>query len=112
VALPTLLFVGFMSVSDDALNHSINQSAREATPTTQDEKYKAKLFIDMFAQRAAKVASVVLNLGLTALVTTDARWLSLAVGVLLVAWIAVIRFLGREYKDRREADEPVFAGAC
>jgi len=113
VMLPTLAFVGFMSVSDNALNYSINQSAKEAlyTPTTQDEKYKAKSFIDMFVQRAAKVASVALNLGLTALVITDARWLSAAVAVLLVAWIAVIRFLGRQYEARKGADEPVFAGA-
>jgi len=113
VLLPTLAFVGFMSVSDNALNYSINQSAKEAlyTPTTQDEKYKAKSFIDMFVQRAAKVASVGLNLGLTALFITDARWLSLAVGGLLVAWIFVIRYLGRRYEERKEEDEPVFAGA-
>jgi len=113
VLLPTLAFVGFMSVSDNALNYSINQSAKETlyTPTTQDEKYKAKSFIDMFVQRAAKVASVALNLGLTALVITDARWLSVAVGVLLIAWIAVIRFLGRQYEARKNADEPAFAGS-
>jgi AAA family ATP:ADP antiporter len=111
VALPTLLFVGFMSVSDNALNYSINQSAKEAlyTPTTQDEKYKAKSFIDMFVQRAAKVASVALNLGLTALVITDVRWLSVAVGILLVAWIAVIRFLGTRYEERKGEDMPAFA---
>ncbi len=111
VALPTLVFVGFMSVSDNALNYSINQSAKEAlyTPTTQDEKYKAKSFIDMFVQRAAKVASVGLNLGLTALVITDPRWLSVAVGVLLVAWIAVIRFLGDRYEERKEGKEPAIA---
>ena len=113
VALPSLLFVGFMSVSDNALNYSINQSAKEAlyTPTTQDEKYKAKSFIDMFVQRAAKVVAVGLNLGLTALVVTDVRWLSIAVGVLLVAWLAVIRFLGRRYEQRKDEDEPIFAGA-
>ncbi|WP_103026530.1 NTP/NDP exchange transporter [Salinibacter altiplanensis] len=113
VMLPTLAFVGFMSVSDNALNYSINQSAKEAlyTPTTQDEKYKAKSFIDMFVQRAAKVASVALNLGLTALVITDARWLSLAVAILLVAWIFVIRFLGRQYEARKDADEAAFVGA-
>jgi AAA family ATP:ADP antiporter len=113
VALPSLVLVGFMSVSDNALNYSINQSAKEAlyTPTTQDEKYKAKSFIDMFVQRAAKVGAVGLNLGLTALVITDIRWLSVAVGVLLVAWIFVIRFLGRRYEARKdEEDDPVFAG--
>jgi AAA family ATP:ADP antiporter len=112
VAVPTLLFVGFMSVSDNALNYSINQSAKEAlyTPTTQDEKYKAKSFIDMFVQRAAKVGAVALNLGLTALVVADVRWLSVAVGVLLVAWIATIRYLGTRYEERKEEGTPAFAG--
>jgi AAA family ATP:ADP antiporter len=110
VALPSLLFVGFMSVSDNALNYSINQSAKEAlyTPTTQDEKYKAKSFIDMFVQRAGKVLAVVLNLGLTALVITDVRWLSVAVGALLVLWIAVIRFLGRRYEERKSETAPTY----
>jgi len=113
VVLPSLLFVGFMSASDNALNYSINQSAKESlyTPTTRDEKYKAKSFIDMFIQRAGKVVAVGLNLGLTALVIADVRWLSLAVGVLLIAWIAVIRFLGREYEARKgptEETETVF----
>jgi AAA family ATP:ADP antiporter len=44
-------------------------------------------------------------------VITDARWLSVAVAVLLVAWIVVIRFLGRQYEARKDADEPAFAGA-
>jgi AAA family ATP:ADP antiporter len=65
----------------------------------------------MFVQRAAKVASVVLNLGQTALVITDVRWLSVAVGILLVAWIAVIRFLGTRYEDRKEGEEPAIAAA-
>jgi AAA family ATP:ADP antiporter len=97
-----------MSVSDNALNYSINQSAKEAlyTPTTQDETYKAKSFIDMFVQRAAKVVAVGLNLGLTAFVVADVRWLSLAVGVLLVAWIAVIRFLGHRYETRKGTERP------
>jgi len=111
VILPSLLFVGIMSVSDNGLNYSINQSAKEAlyTPTTADEKYKAKSFIDMFVQRAAKVVAVVLNLGLTALVIADVRWLSVAVGILLVGWIGVIRFLGQRYEERKEEDRPVFA---
>jgi AAA family ATP:ADP antiporter len=111
VLLPSLVFVGFMSVSDNALNYSINQSAKESlyTPTSQDVKYKAKSFIDMFIQRAGKVLAVILNLGLTALVIEDVRWLSVAVGLLLVAWIAVIRFLGREYEARKESPEEAVA---
>jgi len=113
VLVPSLVFVGFMSVSDNALNYSINQSAKESlyTPTPKDIKYKAKSFIDMFVQRAGKVLAVILNLGLTALVITDVRWLSIAVGILLVAWIAVIRFLGREYETRKDVPEEAVAGA-
>lgn len=112
VFVPSLFFVGFMSVSDNALNYSINQSAKESlyTPTSRDVKYKAKSFIDMFIQRAGKVLAVGLNLGLTVLVVTDVRWLSLAVGLLLVAWIAVIRYLGREYEVRKEPVEGATAG--
>lgn len=113
VLLPSLVLVGFMSVSDNALNYSINQSAKESlyTPTSQDAKYKAKSFIDMFIQRAGKVLAVALNLGLTAVVITDVRWLSVAVAILLVAWIAVIRFLGREYEERKESTEEAVASA-
>ena len=108
LAVPTALLAGAMSVSDNALNYSINQSAKEAlyTPTSQDAKYKAKSFIDMFVQRAAKVAAVVLNIGLTALVITDVRWLSIAVALLTVVWIGVVRFLGRRFDERKaEGDE-------
>jgi len=113
VFVPSLLFVGFMSVSDNALNYSINQSAKESlyTPTSRDVKYKAKSFIDMFVQRAGKVLAVILNLGLTALVITDVRWLSVAVGLLLIAWVGIIRFLGREYEVRKERRGEAVAGA-
>jgi len=107
IALPTVALAGMMSVSDNALNYSINQSAKEAlyTPTSQDAKYKAKSFIDMFVQRAAKVAAVVLNLSLTALVITDVRWLSIAVGLLTIAWIGVVRFLGHRFDERKGEGE-------
>jgi len=104
---PSLLLVGFLSASDNGLNYSINQSAREAlyTPTSQDVKYKAKAFIDMFLQRAAKVVAVVLNLGLDILTAGGIRWLSIPVILLIAGWSYVIRFLGREFEERKsEAD--------
>lgn len=104
LAVPLLAFAGFMRVSDNALNYSINQSAREAlyTPTTRDVKYKAKAFIDMFVQRAAKVLSVGLNLGLTAVAFLDVRWLSIPVLLAVVAWLMIIQRLGRQYEAAAE----------
>lgn len=99
--LPTLTFAMLMSVSDNSMNYSINQSAKETlyVPTSLEEKYQAKAFIDMFVQRFAKVIAVCLNLGLVALVSIDqVRWLSLASILMLVAWVGVIRFAGRRFE--------------
>jgi AAA family ATP:ADP antiporter len=101
--VPSLVFVVAMSASDNALNYSINQSAREAlyTPTTREIKYKAKAFIDMFVQRFAKVIAVVLNLAFAAYVgVQDVRWLSIAVIFVLVAWIAIVRYAGRQFEAK------------
>jgi len=104
LVIPTLFLVAFLRVSDNGLNYSINQSAREAlyTPTSQDAKYKAKAFIDMFIQRAAKVVAVGLNLGLTVLVATQVRWLSLISIPLIVVWILLARYLKREFSRKKQ----------
>ena len=100
---PLVFFGSAMSISDNALNYSINQSAREAlyVPTTQEEKYKAKAFIDMFIQRFAKVVAVGLSLVITTFFAGFAtvRWLSIATVIILVIWIQVARFAGREFQS-------------
>jgi len=103
---PVLALAAFSRVSDDGLNYSINQSAKEAlyTPTSQEVKYKAKAFIDMFVQRAAKVLAVVLNLVLSVVVVVHVRWLSLVSAAVIAVWIAVVLYMGREF--RRRADAP------
>ena len=104
--VPGLLFVTIMSASDNSLNYSINQSAKETlyTPLSQDAKYKAKAFIDMFVQRFAKVLAVVLNLVVAAMIGLgQVHWLSLATLIILVFWILLVRYAGREFK--KKADE-------
>ena len=104
---PILLFGGALSVSDNALNYSINQSSREAlyVPTTQEEKYKAKAFIDMFIQRFAKAVAVGLSLVITTFFAgfANVRWLSVATIIILVIWTRAARFAGREFQ--KLADE-------
>ena len=58
--LPILWVGSSLNTVDNAFSYSINQSAKESlyVPTTRDEKYKAKAFIDMFVQRFAKAVAV------------------------------------------------------
>ena len=108
LVIPSLVFVTIMSASDNSLNYSINQSAKEAlyTPTDQDTKYKAKAFIDMFVQRGAKVLAVVLNLAVAAWVgLQNVRWLTIATLTILIAWILVVRYAGREFKKKAEDED-------
>ncbi|MFW6193828.1 MAG: NTP/NDP exchange transporter [Gemmatimonadota bacterium] len=111
LVVPTLVLAAFTRVSDNSLNYSINQSAKEAlyTPTSQEAKYKAKAFIDMFVQRAAKVLAVGVNLALSVLVVMHVRWLSVVSAAVIAVWILVVRYLGREFRAR--ADEPVAAAS-
>lgn len=98
---PTLGGAMFLSVSDNGLNYSLNQQAKETlyVPTKPEERLRAKAFIDVFLQRFAKAAIAVLNL---AVVTTASlngvRWLSLAAIPLLLLWIATARVAGREFE--------------
>jgi len=101
---PILWFGSMLNTADNGFSYSINQSAKEVlyVPTTRDEKYKAKAFIDMFVQRFAKALAV----GLSLLITTyfagfeSLRWLSLLTVVLLVLWILAVRYVGRVFAER------------
>ncbi len=110
LALPILWVGSLLNTADSAFAYSINQSAREAlyTPTTRDEKYKAKAFIDMFVQRFAKSVAVGVSLAIT-LVFADfstIRWLSLLTLALVAAWAFAARYAGRQFAamEAREAE--------
>jgi AAA family ATP:ADP antiporter len=100
---PALWTGSFLNTADNAFSYSINQSAKEAlyVPTTREEKYKAKAFIDMFVQRFAKSVAVGISLALTTFFTgfSTIRWLSLVVAALLVVWILAARYAGREFEE-------------
>jgi AAA family ATP:ADP antiporter len=101
--LPVLWIGSLLNTTDNGLHYSINQSARESlyTPTSREEKYKAKAFIDMFVQRAGKAIAVGLNLALFAFFGdfSGVRWLSLFVMALLVAWILAASYAGRRFQE-------------
>lgn len=100
--LPTLLMGSALNTCDNGFSYSINQSAKEVlyVPTTKEEKYKAKAFIDMFVQRFAKALAVGMSLIITLVFTgfENLRWLSLVSIVLLVFWILAVRYVGQRFK--------------
>jgi ATP:ADP antiporter, AAA family len=112
LALPILWVGSFLNTSDSGLNYSINQSARESlyTPTTREEKYAAKAFIDMFVQRFAKAVAVGVAL-LMSIAFSDfagVRWLSIIAIALTAVWIVAASWVGYKFKELtgEEAGKP------
>jgi len=104
---PLLMIGNALSVSDNALNYSINQSAKESlyVPTTPEIKYRAKAFIDMFVQRFAKAFAVAINLIVTAAIGIGGiRWLSFVSIAMLTVWIIAVRFAGRQFEVITQQD--------
>ena len=103
VAVPILWVGSLLNTADSGFAYSINQSAREAlyTPTTRDEKYKAKAFIDMFVQRFAKALAVGVSLLVTMIFTdfSSIRWLSLVTLALVATWAFAARYAGRRFAE-------------
>src|SRR5690606_24355562 len=103
---------------DNAFSYSINQSAREAlyTPTSRDEKYKAKAFIDMFVQRFAKAVAVGIALLMSSLIPEgdvgDARWLSIVVLAVVAVWVFAARYAGKRFRQVTRGAAAGSAGAC
>jgi AAA family ATP:ADP antiporter len=103
LAVPILWTGSLLNTADSGFAYSINQSAREAlyTPTTRDEKYKAKAFIDMFVQRFAKALAVGVSLVITLIFAdfSTIRWLSLLTVVLVAVWALAARYAGRQFAE-------------
>ena len=102
LALPILLVGSLLNTIDNGFSYSINQSAKETlyVPTTPDEKYKAKAFIDMFVQRFAKALAVVVSLGITTIFRdfSSIRWLSLFTLIIIGVWLVAVRYAGRQFR--------------
>jgi AAA family ATP:ADP antiporter len=99
--IPTLGSAMFLSVSDNALNYSVNQSAKETlyVPTRSEERVTAKSVIDLFVQRFAKAFAVLMNLALVTQVSLqNVRWLSILAIGLMVFWVFIARYTSREFE--------------
>ncbi len=109
LVVPSLAGAMFLAVTDNGLNYSLNQQAKETlyVPTAPEERLQAKAFIDLFVQRFAKAAAVAVNLFVVASNGLDAaRWLALIVVPLSILWILVVRFTGREFEQLIMTNSP------
>jgi AAA family ATP:ADP antiporter len=106
--LPILWVGSSLNTVDNAFSYSINQSAKESlyVPTTKDEKYKAKAFIDMFVQRFAKAVAVGVSLGITFVFKdfSSIRWLSGFTIPIIIVWIFAVRYAGRQFREMTAGD--------
>jgi AAA family ATP:ADP antiporter len=105
-ALPILWAGCLLNTADNGFSYSMNQSAKESlyVPTSKDEKYKAKAFIDMFVQRFAKALAVLISLGITAVFVeySSIRWLSVITIPLIVVWIFAASYAGNRFRELTE----------
>ncbi len=103
LAFPVLWVGSFLNTADNGFSYSINQSAKETlyVPTTRDEKYKAKAFIDMFVQRFAKALAVGISLIVTTVFTSfeSLRWLSLVTLAVAALWVFIAFYAGKRFKN-------------
>ena len=93
-------------IADNGLNYSINQTSREMlfVPTSSDAQYKARAFTNMFIQRLAKGAAMVVS---AVFILIGIRWLSPITLVITVAWIWLAILAGRGFRRLAGSKEPV-----
>ena len=103
---PTLVMGSLLIIADNGLNYSINQTSREMlfVPTSSDAQYKARAFTNMFIQRLAKGAAMVVS---AVFILIGIRWLSPITLVITVAWIWLAILAGRGFRRLAGSKEPV-----
>jgi AAA family ATP:ADP antiporter len=95
---PSLLMGSLLIISDNGLNYSINQTSREMlfVPTSSDAQYKARAFTNMFVQRLAKGAAILLS---ATFILIGIRWLSPITVAIAAVWIWIAISAGRRFRS-------------
>lgn len=111
IAVPTLFVASLLTMSENAFNYSIQQTARETlyVPTTPDEKYKARAFTNMFVQRFAKGLAIVALIPLTAtgVAVNQLSWITITV-VTLMALCGI--YAGRRFSEKAGSEGRIQSG--
>jgi AAA family ATP:ADP antiporter len=95
---PVVALAFVLGASDRGLNYSLHQSVKETlyVPLSDSEKYKAKAFIDMFVDRAAKALAALVLIGVIARAGLSVRVSIVASLVAVGLWIYAARALGKK----------------
>lgn len=104
--VPTVAAAILLGACDRGLNYSVHQAAKESlyVPLTDAQKYKAKAFIDMFVDRAAKamaafvLIAIIQTAGESVYVTLLASFVSMAI------WAVAAYRLGAHRGRERERE--------
>ncbi|MDH4271280.1 MAG: MFS transporter [Candidatus Aminicenantes bacterium] len=110
VGIVPLIPAILIKASDKSLAYSLNQSVRELLyiPISPEQKYKSKIFIDMFLNRFAKGLGAIILLVLLFFVRKGGgsggaegaiQYISAVVLALIIVWIFLNLRIGREYAD-------------
>lgn len=96
--VPALWAASTLTISDNALNYSMNQTARETlfVPTEDDVKYKARAFANMFVQRFGKGGAILVALALPLL---PVRYLSFIAAAVILVWAGFARYAGQRFEE-------------
>ena len=102
VAAPVLTLIRGAKIAENALDYSLNNTARQTLflPTSREAKYKAKQAIDTFFVRFGDVLSAGLVFaGTTWFAFSPKHFAMVNVGLVLV-WLGVAFALGRMFRER------------
>ena len=105
---PVLSYVRWAKTAENSTDYSLNNTMRNVLflPTTREQKYKAKQVIDSFCQRGGDVlsaASVFVGTSYLALGAAGFAGINL---LLIIAWLALAFFIGRDYKRLVTTGQP------
>ena len=101
LVLPVVATALVLAAADRGLNYSLQQAVKESlyVPLTDAQKYKAKAFIDMFVDRAAKALAAFALIGLIHFRGAAVRP-SLVVAIASIAvWLGAAERLGVRFRE-------------
>lgn len=100
LAMPVLLLASLLNTADSGFAYSIQQTAKEAlyVPTSRDEKFDAKAFIDIVWLRVAKGVAVLLGLALSLVPSGGTTLISLSILIILAAWLLLVSRMTSGYR--------------